>query len=46
MKTKTLFRSHNLNLLKKIMEKDEPVECDSFSDAKDENFDKPLKDVK
>lgn len=45
MKTKTIVRKNNLNLLKKIMEKDEPVLCDSFSDAKDENFDKPLKDV-
>lgn len=46
MKTTTqLFATHNKKLLTDIMEKDEPVLCDSFSDAKDENYDKPLKDV-
>lgn len=43
--TQQLFATHNKKLLSDIIEKDEPVECDSFSDAKDENFDKPLKDV-
>ena len=36
MTTQKIFKSYNLQILRGIMEKDEPTECDSFSDKYDD----------
>ena len=46
--TQQIFHAYNNALKKRLLPEPtntEQIECDSFSDAKDENFDKPLKDV-
>lgn len=36
MTTQKTFQSYNLQILQGIIEKDEPIECDSFSDKYDD----------
>lgn len=33
---KKLFQTYNRNLLQRLLESDEPIECDSFSDLNED----------